>query len=78
MTDIDMVENAHLEGNALFERFIVKFEEEFMAPMQRRLMMLNWATITPEEHELLRQEAPEEYAVVEKQMKELEKRYAKS
>lgn len=77
MSDIDAAENAWLEGSAIFESFIVKDQAEFFAPMERRLKMANWATMTPQEREMLKRGNPELYAAIEEEVKKLEARYAK-
>lgn len=68
---IDQVEDAWLEGIADFERFVMEFDKEFFAPLERRMMMLNFATITPQEMEMMRKIIPAEMATIEEQMKNL-------
>lgn len=77
MPTIDDVENAWLEGNAFFEKFIAKDERDFMAPMERRLMMMTFATITDQERNILEKVIPDAFVSVEEQMKEMEGRNAK-
>lgn len=72
MADILEVEDAWLQGTADFEQFVSEFDTEFFAPLERRMMMMAWATITPQEMEMLRKIIPAEMAVIEGQMKKVE------
>jgi hypothetical protein len=76
MSDIDDVENAWLEGNAFFEKFISEDERDFFAPVERRLMQMTFATITDQEKKILEKVIPDAFASVEEQVQGMEGRNA--
>ena len=68
---IDQVEDADLSGKTDFELFIADFDNKFFAPVQRRMMKMNWATITSQEKELLRKIIPDVMGPIEEQMDQM-------
>jgi hypothetical protein len=68
---IDQVEDAWLEGITDFDEWLAEFDAAFFEPVQRRMMMTMYATITEQEKEMLRKIMPEELERIEKQMEKV-------
>lgn len=69
--NIDHVEDAWLDGSTEFDQFIAKFESDFFDPVQRRLMMTMYATMTDQEKEQARTALGEKFTAIEEQMSKL-------
>ena len=63
---IDNVEEAYLAAKARFETWKADFEGKFYGPVAQPFILEFWNNLTPEQHGLLEQRAPEGYAQLKK------------
>ena len=67
--DIDLVESAWLSGSSDWDDFIEQFDQGFMAPVEERMQRILWENMPEQQKQLFKLERPEDYAVIEQQMK---------
>ena len=65
MLNISHAEDAYLSGRAEFEEWLQKFQALWYAPIGELLFKMVWESLSPDEHQALRQITPQAHDQLE-------------
>lgn len=68
--DISSAEDGLLEATARVKEWGAEFISNWFRPLQKTMAAALWASLTPEQHDLLKAQVPEAYVQVQQMIEE--------